>query len=173
MSYPIVLVIQNEGLHAAYMLYTQRFSQCCGSSEQHEESPKHRHHVEDDIAQERTGGHSERLHQRHAPGNHRGDKYASSCVYGGEGGQRAFRQRAKPGVPLKSFSCLRGCESAPTKQGSHRQPGGVRVGERRYGTEDVRSSIAESQKRHSLDTNSSQGKCTNITEGEVATLRET
>ncbi|KAG7244021.1 hypothetical protein INR49_006182 [Caranx melampygus] len=46
---------------------------------QHEESPEDCSHVEDDITQERAGGHCKRFDQCHTARNYCGDKYTSSC----------------------------------------------------------------------------------------------
>lgn len=70
---------------------TKCFAQCRGSSVQHEESPKHCHHVEGNITQKWTRGYSERLDQRHTACNYCGNKYTSSC--GGREGGRAIMTR--------------------------------------------------------------------------------
>lgn len=59
--------------------HTQSFSQCCGSSVQHEESPKHCTHVKDNVTQKRTRGHSKRFDQGNAACNHSCNKYSRSC----------------------------------------------------------------------------------------------
>lgn len=58
---------------------TQYFFQWGGASVQYHKCPKHRGHVEDDIAQERTRGHSKRFDQRHTACNYCSNKDTSSC----------------------------------------------------------------------------------------------
>lgn len=80
-----------------------------GSSVQHEEGPIHCHHVEGDITQKWTWGHSERLDQRHAACNDCGYKYTSSC--GGEGEMSVVRlTQFSYYDSSKLFYCLYVCE---------------------------------------------------------------
>lgn len=107
---------------------TENFAERRSFSVQHEESPKHSHHVEDDITQKGARGHRERLDQRHAACNHCGDKYTSAC--GGEGKSKiransflVFQMtpvvclflKARPHLPNKAPTAspaVCGCENA-------------------------------------------------------------
>lgn len=81
-----VRTVGNQAIgHTAHLIEcvlcacTKGFAERRSFPVQNEESPKHSHHVEDDITQKGTRGHSERLDQRHAARNHCGDEYTGAC----------------------------------------------------------------------------------------------
>lgn len=86
-------------LHMYVWIYTQYFSQWGRSSVQYHKRPKHRDHVEDDVTQKRTRGHSKRFDQRHTACNYCSDKYTSSCA-GREKDIMHNNDRGQPGVHI-------------------------------------------------------------------------
>jgi len=126
---------------------TQYFCQCCGSSVQHEKSPKHCDHVEDDVTQKGAGGHGKRFDHSHAASNYCGNKYT-----------RSWKDRHIPYFKAYFFHLswiVREC--VHTEQGSNSHPSSVWAGERCHGTKDVRGSVTQSKERHALSKNQSQG----------------